>query len=448
MAMMAQAVRLAVDALVEVEVRRKSEKLALFEAAAKLGIRDAEAFGLAHRLVMETLKHLNLLDELIKLALGEEIGLEELRARTRAFLRLFAYRAAIERADIGELIKFVRAGREALSRGILKPIERALGRCITLSVEDALAGKEGDERLALELRVPKWLLEFFCREMGRPRAIELLKAYLRPPPAYVRINTLKGDEQAVVRALLEEGVELEPVEGIRHLYRIVEADRPLVATKAYREGLVYPQDKGSCLAVEVAGPEPSMTVLDVCAAPGAKTSYMAQLMGNEGLIVSVDFSDRRLATWKALMAKLGVKIALPVLADARYPLPTCLEADLVLLDLPCTSTGAFARAPSAKWRLTPRSPRNMARVQARILETCADHVRPGGALIYITCSLLVEENELVLERFLRAHPEFRLEQAEPFMGLPGLRGLEGAQRLYPDLHACDGYFIAKLRREG
>jgi len=90
----------------------------------------------------------------------------------------------------------------------------------------------------------------------------------------------------------------------------------------------------------------------------------------------------------------------------------------------------------------------MARVQARILETCADHVRPGGALIYITCSLLVEENELVLERFLRAHPEFRLERAEPFVGLPGLRGLEGAQRLYPHLHACDGYFIAKLRREG
>ncbi|RLI39520.1 hypothetical protein DRO60_01025 [Candidatus Bathyarchaeota archaeon] len=82
-----------------------------------------------------------------------------------------------------------------------------------------------------------------------------------------------------------------------------------------------------------------------------------------------------------------------------------------------------------------------------MLRACAEHVKPGGVLVYVTCSLLVEENELVLERFLRANPEFKLERAEPFLGLPGLRGLSNAQRLYPHLHACDGYFIAKLRKE-
>ena len=440
--------RLATMALAEVEVRRKSEKLALSEAAAELGVRNAEAIRFVHRLVLETLKHLNLLDELVEMALQGELSTSELRPRVRAFLRLMAYRAAIEGAGLRELAAFARAGREALGRGSLKPVEPFLGRLAFLRPEDALARRSGDERLALELRVPPWLLATLSRELGRRRALSVLRAFLAPRPTYVRVNTLRCDEDEALELLAEEGIDVEPVEGIRHLYMVVEAGKPLVLARAYAEGLVYPQDKASCLAVEVAAPEPGMTVLDVCAAPGAKTSYMAQLMENRGLIVSVDFSARRLATWRALMAKLGVKIARPMLADARWPLPTRLKADLVLLDLPCTSTGAFGRAPSAKWRLTPRSAKNMARVQARILNACAEHVRPGGTIIYITCSLLVEENELVVERFLRTHPDFELERAEPFMGLPGLRGLKGAQRLYPDLHACDGYFIARLRRLG
>ena len=446
MAMMGDVVRLAVDALLRVLARRKSEKLAMSEAARELGVRNAEAIRFAHRLVVETLRHLNLLDELVKMALGDEIAFPELSGRVRAFLRLLAYRAAIEEASTRELTSFVRAARETLGRGRLRPVELYLGRIVLLRPEDVLASKSGDERLALELRVPTWLLRLLCRELGRPLALAFLRSCLRPQPSYVRVNTLKGPEERALAMLEEEGVEVEPVEGISYLYRVVEAGKPVIMTRAYREGLVYPQDKASCLAVQVAEPEPGMTVLDVCAAPGAKTTYMAQLMENRGLIVSVDFSDRRLRTWLELTARLGVKIARPVLADARYPLPTRLEADIVLLDLPCTSTGAFARAPSAKWRLTPRSARNMAKVQAKILSACAKHVRSGGSLIYVTCSLLVEENELVLERFLRTHPDFELEEARLRVGLPGLRGLRQAQRLYTHLHACDGYFIARLRR--
>ena len=448
MAMMIDAVRLAVEALALVEGRRKSERLALMEAMEKLGIRDQEAIGLAHRLVVETLRRLNLVDELIKLALNEngDVGPGELKPRTMAFLRLFAYRAVIEEADMGELINFVRAGREALGRGALRPIERALGRCTTLSIKDALSGKHGDERLALELGVPVWLIGQLSRSLGRQMALAVLRACMTRQPTYVRLNTLKGPEEEILRELESEGVELEPVEGLRHIYEVVASEKPLVLTDAHRRGLFYIQDKASCLAVELSGPEPGQAVLDVCAAPGAKTSHMAQLMGNRGLIVSVDFSERRMRAWAALMDKLGVRIAVPILADARFPLPLRLRADLVLLDPPCTSTGAFARAPSAKWRLSPRSARNMARVQARLLEASAQHVRPGGALIYATCSLLVEENELVVERFLRVHPEFELEPLDWPGGCPGLRGLDGCLRLYPHLHACDGYFIAKLRR--
>lgn len=447
MAMMATAIKLAVRALVEVGVRRKSERLALSEAVAELGIRDVRAIGLAHRLVLETLKRLNLLDEVAKAALAGEGSLEDLGARARAFLRLFAYRAVVEGASRRELASFVLSAREALGKGTLRPIERALGRCTTLSLDDVLASRSGDERLALELCVPTWLLRLLCRDLGRQVAIGLLKASLVQAPSYVRVNTLRGEEGEILASLEQEGIVLEPVEGLRHVYKVVEAGKPIILTDAYKEGLVYPQDKASCLAVEVANPRPGQVVLDVCAAPGAKTTYMAQLMGNRGLIISIDFSRRRLGAWRKLVARMGVKVAFPILADARFQLPTRLRADVVLLDLPCTSTGAFAKTPSAKWRLGPRSPKNMAKVQARILRASAEHVKPGGVLIYTTCSLLVEENERVLEGFLRANPDFELERPEPFLGLPGLRGLSKAQRLYPHIHECDGYFIAKLRRE-
>ena len=447
--MMIEAVRLAVEALASVDAERKGERLALSEAIRELGIRDVGAIRLAHKLVVETLKRLNLVDELVSMAL-EEAGMKSafIKPRIRAFLRVLAYRTAIEKADGREILEFVRAGRDVLGHKALKPFEKAIGRCMTLTLEEVLSGKGGDERLALELGVPMWLLERLYRSLGRRSAISVLRAFVGKQPTYIRVNTLKASEESTLRSLMSEGIELRPVEGLRHVYEVSEAERPLILTEAYREGLFYIQDKASCLAVEIAGPEPGQIVLDVCAAPGAKTSHIAQLMENRGLIISVDFSERRLKVWKTLVGKMGVRIALPILSDARFELPTRLEADIVLLDPPCTSTGAFSRAPSARWRLTPRSVRNMASIQARMLDACAEHVRPGGALIYATCSLLVEENELVVERFLRAHPDFELERAEPFFGSPGLRGLGACQRLYPHLHACDGYFIAKLRRAG
>jgi 16S rRNA (cytosine967-C5)-methyltransferase len=137
-----------------------------------------------------------------------------------------------------------------------------------------------------------------------------------------------------------------------------------------------------------------------------------------------------------------------VLGDAktRGAFPDVV-ADLVLVDPPCTGTGTFGRAPSGKWRITRRSIGRMAEIQGRILNRCVEHVTEGGAIVYSTCSVTVEENEMVVENFLRAHPEFGLVDAPPRLGLPGLRGQDEAQRLYPHLHGCNGFYVARLERE-
>jgi len=145
---------------------------------------------------------------------------------------------------------------------------------------------------------------------------------------------------------------------------------------------------------------------------------------------------------------MGVEIAVPIIADARQQLPMRFEADLVVLDPPCTSTGAFSRVPSAKWRLTRRSVEHMAGVQWEMLLACADHVKEGGSLVYSTCSVTLEENEVLIERFLKWCSEFRLVEAVPRMGVSGFRGQAECQRLYPHIHGCNGFFVAKLLKSG
>jgi 16S rRNA (cytosine967-C5)-methyltransferase len=170
------------------------------------------------------------------------------------------------------------------------------------------------------------------------------------------------------------------------------------------------------------------------------------MMGNQGSIVSVDFSAKRMHTWQKETARMRANIAEPLVADIRVSIPLIGEADLVVLDPPCTSTGVFAKQPSAKWRLSPKSIQNMSEIQYLMINNCADKVKSGGTLAYSTCSITLEENEGVIMRFLKEHPDFKLADIEPKIGMPGLTGLTQCQRLYPHIHHCNGFFIAKLTK--
>jgi 16S rRNA (cytosine967-C5)-methyltransferase len=167
-------------------------------------------------------------------------------------------------------------------------------------------------------------------------------------------------------------------------------------------------------------------------------------MENKGTIYSIDYSKRRMKVWKRETERMGAKVSDAVIADARKPLPLKVLADLVILDPPCTSTGAFGKVPSAKWRLTKGSVSRMMKLQWEMLDQCAAYVKNAGFLVYSTCSITLEENEMLIERFLKWHPTFTLVEASPKIGLPGLRGQSKCQRLYPHLHECNGFFVAKL----
>jgi 16S rRNA (cytosine967-C5)-methyltransferase len=317
---------------------------------------------------------------------------------------------------------------------------------LTRQVAPILEAAGEAERLSLETFHPVWFVEYCFKLFGEADAKAFLAGSIEPPPTYVRINSLKGKEEETVAKLAAEGVTLQKATPLEHTYVVAKAKQPLNSLPSYGEGLFYVQDKASCFATEAAAPKPEMTVFDVCAAPGAKTTYLAQLIQNQGSIISVDFSAKRMRTWKKEVARMGATIAEPVVADVRVSMPLLGEADLVILDPPCTSTGVFAKQPSSKWRLSPNSIGNMAEIQWKMIGNCADKVKSGGTLAYSTCSVTLEENEGIIERFLKEHSEFQLADIEPKIGMPGLRGLTACQRLYPHIHHCNGFFIAKLQK--
>jgi len=437
---------LAIEALSWMELEGLNEKLALARASKQLEVKDVNALRLAHKMVLETTRKRNLIDYILNKVLRPHL-IGEFKLGVRQFLRLYTHEIHFGKAKFEEAIEMMKTGRAILGWRELHNLEYVFGEIFNFNLKENIKELNDEEKISLLTYNPRWFVRYCFRVFGRNEALKILESGMKSPPTYIRLNTLKGTEKKILKSLATDGIRLKKIEGLRYTYRVLSTEKPLNRTKSFAEGLFYIQDLASCLAAEVADPKPNMTVLDVCAAPGAKTSFMAQLMENRGLICSIDYSRRRMNVWKNEIKRMGVKIAKPIIADACNPLPLNAEADLVVLDPPCTSTGAFAKLPSAKWRLNKRSPFKMAEIQWKMLLNCAEKMKPGGCLVYSTCSICLEENELLIERFIRLFPEFKLVKAEPWIGNPGLRGLTKCQRLYPHLHNCNGFFVAKLIRE-
>ena len=433
---MKEAISVAVEALSWLEMRNLSEKLALQRTVRQLKVEDTAAVDHAYSLIVEVTRRRNTLDYIIGLAL-EDVEMGDLKLGVRNLLRLFTYELKYGSENLARALEISDTGRELLGRRALRHVEDAF---ILLPYTDIdYTGLSDLERISLETSHPEWFVEYLYNLLGDEAGDYLAVSSL---PDYIRVNGLRDG------GFSPEGCKYSSLDEIPGIFRVETCETPLNLHLGYRKGLFTIQDKASIMAGLVAGPEPGMTVLDVCAAPGGKTSHIADLMGNEGRIVSVDYDERRLGTWRRETERMGVKIAEPFLGDAtqRGGLPDVM-ADIVLVDPPCTGTGTFVRSPSGKWRLNERSVDRMSEIQTRILEYSSMHVKPGGRLVYCTCSVAVEENELVVHGFLDKHSEFSFMKAPQGWGRPGFLGQEHALRLFPHVDGCNGFYIALLARD-
>ena len=431
---------LAIESLSWIELERLNEDAAIRKTVKQLRINDKEVVTEARKLVYETIRRQNAIDFLVGEAL-EPDDLGSLKIGLRSFLRLYTYLVHYSDDSLSRAYELVDYAQELFSKRDFNPVKNIPDIIPAMIIPfDEITDTQS---LSYRYFHPSWYVAYLFNEFGEDATESLIK--YTEYPDYLRLNRLKGNDESL-EDLYEQGFQLVFEPGLSDTYRLL-SDEGITDTQEYREGHFILQDKASIIVVEVADPKPDDLVLDVCAAPGIKTSHIAQLMGNKGHIISVDYNRRRLQSWEVLMDRLGVYNAEPVLGDASKPdaLPS-IEADLVLVDPPCTGTGLFHKVPSSKWRLSQRSVDNMAGLQKRILWNSAQHLKDKGTLIYSTCSITVEENEEVVQSLMDRMPEYQLVEPSIRIGDPGLRNMNKAQRLYPHRHACNGFFIAKLMK--
>jgi len=285
---------------------------------------------------------------------------------------------------------------------------------------------------------PRWLADRWTARWGREKTLRLLAWNNEPPPVCARVNLLKTKPWKLIEKWREEGVEYDFGQWDwvpENLFFFVRVPRPIEQLESYREGWFYIQDPSTLLAVKALDPQPEERILDLCAAPGGKTTLAAQQMDDDGRILALDVSPERVKLIEANCARLGIRCVvageLPDEAEGEEPADGWF--DRALVDAPCSNTGVIRRRVDLRWRVRPDEIERLAALQRRLLHRASLTVRPGGVLVYSTCSLEPEENRQVVEAFLADHPEYRLDWD---------------RELFPPEVKADGAYAARLVRAG
>jgi 16S rRNA (cytosine967-C5)-methyltransferase len=284
------------------------------------------------------------------------------------------------------------------------------------------------EYLSAGFALPRWLAE---RWLGRHTWEECLRQgfwFAGPAPLWLRCNPLRTDRASLLAALEQAGVRAEPGEhpqAVRLAGHVSIRELP-----GFEQGWFSVQDESAMRVAAALAPQPGSRVLDLCAAPGGKTTHLAELMDNQGQIVACDVDDKRLATVSELCRRLGVSmVETHRMQEGAEPPPGPFDA--VLVDVPCSNTGVLGRRPEVRWRLRPDEFRHLVPLQTKLLLQAGERVRPGGAIVYSTCSVEPEENHKVVNNVLSALPDLELEaEEEQVAGKP-----------------ADGGYWARLRRK-
>lgn len=313
-----------------------------------------------------------------------------------------------------------------------------------------LKAKSADNlSLPVQAELPDWLWEKLSVQYGEEQALTLARSLQQTAPLDLRVNRLSGQREAVLALFAKEGIVAAPTpyspDGVRLKDKIALNKHVL-----FQKGVVEVQDEGSQLLAMLVAPRRGEMVADFCAGAGGKTLALGALMHNSGRLYAFDVSERRLANLKPRLARSGLSNIHPqLIANERdQKLKRLVQKfDRVLVDAPCSGLGTLRRNPDLKWRQTEMDIAELTAKQERILEAAAKLVKPGGRLVYATCSLLREENEGIVEQFLAKNPEFKAGNAAEILAQHKIALDTGPTlKLLPQLHGTDGFFAAIMER--
>ena len=371
--------------------------------------------------------------------------LEKLQPPLADILRIGAYQILFldkvpDHAAVSESVELCRTNGRSAASGLVNAVLRKIAQN---KANLPPLPEERTARLSIAYSHPQWLVKKLISLVGAEEAEAFLRIDNEAAPISVQLNPLKTSEAALTEELRGEGVGVTPHAWVPGCLGL-SGTGDLTTLSAFYNGRFTVQDAAARLAVWAAGLQPGMRVLDCCAAPGGKSFALAIDMGDMGDILSCDVHPHKLKLIENGAARLGLRSIRTALADGRERHEAWIgQADLVVADVPCSGLGIIRKKPDIRYK-NPKELAKLPREQRAILENAASYVRPGGTLIYSTCTVLPEENQEVVTWFLKEHPEFHLS---PFVLPAPIGGCDGHLTLWPQRWGTDGFYICRLEKQ-
>lgn len=419
----------------------------------------AEDAGLVTELVLGVLRWRRLLDFLLERQLKKAVGRLDLAVALALRMGLYQLRflgRVPARAAVNESVELVKRARKASAATLVNAVLRkAAGEAGVAAAEFLPADVAGAERLGILHSHPTWMVERWVERFGEARTIGLLEADNRAPRLSCALQDLTRQEE-IFSGLRAAGLRVEPGEILRSAFAA--GGGSVARTAAFRDGLISIQDEASQVVPLLLGVREGERVLDMCAAPGGKTAALARAAGGAGLVVAADLHAHRLHGMREQFGRVGLRDVRSVELDASRSLPFGVTFERILVDAPCSGTGTLGRHPEIRWRLKAEALAEFHTLQVALLRSGLERLAVGGRLVYSTCSLEAEENELVVEEVLRSVSGVRLVPVRDLMvALEGklvagvdartLFDVAGYFRTLPGERDADGFFAAGFIRE-
>jgi 16S rRNA (cytosine967-C5)-methyltransferase len=430
-----QARRIALEALVKIEQGGAYSNLLLNQLFKQHSALDPRDRNLITEIVYGSIQHQRLIDFYLQPLIKKK--LDQLEQWVKQLLRLSMYQLLFldrvpERAVVHEAVEISKILGHRGITGMVNGILRNFLRSPRASFEKI---KDPVERLAVKTSHPTWLVQRWVNQFGLDTTTNICEENNRPAKITIRVNRLRGSREQVKGLLIQEGFEVEETSQAQDGLRILSGGN-VAQTSLFQEGYITIQDESSMLIAPLLDPKPGMKVLDACAAPGGKTTHLAEYMENEGQLIAVDLHPHKEKLVQASVKRLGTTIVQTMVADARK-LDDHLkpEFDRILLDAPCSGFGVIRRKPDVKWKKDEADISQIADVQVGLLSKVSSLLKEKGQLVYSTCTLDQEENQGVVDRFLTEHPHFSVVEGS-------------AQQILPHHFGSDGFFMIKLEKKG
>jgi 16S rRNA (cytosine967-C5)-methyltransferase len=413
-------------------------------AARERDLKDVDR-SLSYELVMGVLRQQLWLDRLIEYYAARKVT--DLDPAVCVVLRLGLYQLRFlsrvpASAAVNESVNLIHSARLRSAGGLVNAVLRRATREPEVDPADNIS--DALERLSVSTSHPQWLIERWIQAIGFEETEAFARSNNEAPPIAFRVVKTRASEAEVCERLRAAGAELVPSRVTNGAWRVSGGGNLLVELAA--SGQIYLQDEASQLVGGMLGGRPGDHILDLCAAPGSKTTQIADLSGDSAVIVAGDLHFHRLRTVFSAAQLQGLSGIHPVVLDGLRPLPFAEASfERVLVDAPCSGTGTLRRNPEIRWRITPADIEDLARRQQELLSNAARAVKPGGRLIYSTCSVEPEENEAVVKTFLENHAA---SFARARLAEDSLTDEQNDVRTWPHRDGTDGFFISALARKG